>query len=79
MIYGYDSRPVDEHGLKQMREIHLALRPHELRALSEFLADAATELEGAASAAWHLHAPDELSRSLGGSVIVFASKHEHRN
>jgi hypothetical protein len=37
MIYGYESRTVNESGLKQMREISLAVSADDLRELADFL------------------------------------------
>jgi hypothetical protein len=70
MIYGYDSRTINEYGLKQMREVSVSVDPDDLRALAEFLTDAADELEGGVSGHWHKHAPDSLRRRLGCDFIV---------
>ncbi len=74
MIYGYDSRTINEYGLKQMREISLAARPDALRELARFLDQCADELETAASSHWHRHAPSSLQRDVGCDVIVLNSK-----
>lgn len=78
MIYGYDSRTLNEYGLKQLREISLAMSPQDIRELASFLQEAAEELEGASSGHWHLHAPDALRRKVGCDVIVLNSKPEDR-
>lgn len=78
MIYGYDSRTINEYGLKQLREISLAVSPYDLRELASFLQASADELEGAASDHWHRHMPDVLRRRLGCDVIVLNSKPEVR-
>ena len=78
MIYGYDSRTVNEYGLKQLREISIAVSPNDLRGLAEFLRDAADELEGATSDHWHRHMPTPLQRKLGCDVVVLNSKPEVR-
>ena len=72
MIYGYDSRTVNEYGLKQLREISLAVSPDDLRELADFLRDTAVELEGAASDHWHRHIPDPLRRmgNRGHSMLL---------
>ena len=70
MIYGYDIQTINEHGLKLMREISISTSSEDLRSLADFLAKAAEELEGAASAQWHKHAPDSLRRRLDCDVIV---------
>jgi hypothetical protein len=78
MIYGYDSRTINEYGLKQLREISLAVSPDNLRELAEFLRESADELEGASSAHWHRHMPDALRRKVGCDVIVLNNKPEVR-
>lgn len=78
MIYGYDSRTVNEYGLKQLREISLAVSPDGLRELAAFLQDSAEELAGATSDHWHRHMPDELRRKLGCDVVILNSKPEVR-
>jgi hypothetical protein len=78
MIYGYDSRTLNNYGLKQMREISLAVAAHDLRELADFLKEAAQELEEASSYHWHRHAPDELRQRLGCDVIVASNKSEAR-
>lgn len=78
MIYGYDSRTMNEYGLKQLREISLAVAPEDLRELGFFLQEAAEELEGAASDHWHRHLPDALRRKVGCDVIILNSKPEVR-
>ncbi len=78
MIYGYDSQTLNEYGLKQLREISLAVSPEDLRELANFLQDSADELEGAVSGHWHRHLPDALRRRLGCDVIVLNGKPEVR-
>jgi len=78
MIYGYDSRTINEYGLKQLREISLALSPDDLRELALFLHQAAEGLEGASSGHWHLHLPDVIRRKVGCDVIVLNSNPEIR-
>ncbi len=78
MIYGYDSHTVNEYGLKQMREISLALSADDLRQLADFLQNSADELEGAAPEHWHRHIPDSLRRSVGCDVIVFTNQPQAR-
>jgi hypothetical protein len=73
MIYGYESRTLDEHGLKQMREISLEVRPDTLRELSKFLMECADELETAVSDHWHRHTSAALQREVGCDVIVLGS------
>jgi hypothetical protein len=70
MLDGYDSRTVNEYGLKELREISLAVSPDDLRELAGFLEDAADELEGACSSHWHRHIPEGLRRRLGCDAIV---------
>lgn len=81
MIYGYDydSRTLNEYGLKQLREISIAVTPEDLRELAAFLQDSAEELTGAASSHWHRHMPDALRRRIGCDVIVLNSKPEVRS
>jgi len=76
MIYGYESRIVNEYGLKQMREISVATRPDALRDLARFLLQCADELETAASGHWHRHASASLQREIGCDVVVLNSKPE---
>jgi hypothetical protein len=78
MIYGYDSRTLNDYGLKQLREISLAMSSRDLRDLADFLREAAEELEGASSAHWHLHAPDSLQRKVGCDVVILNSKPSSR-
>ena len=78
MIYGYDSRTLNEYGLKQMREVSVAVSSDDLRALADFLTNAADELDGAVSCHWHKHAPDSLQRALGCDIIVLNSNPEVR-
>jgi len=73
MIYGYDSGTINEYGLRQMREISVAVSPDDLRALAEFLTSAADELQGGVSDHWHKHVSDSLQRRLGCDVIVLSS------
>jgi hypothetical protein len=73
MVYGYDSRTVNEYGLKQMREISVQCSSTALRDLAAFLLEVADEVEVASSDTWHRHAPNALQRKLGCDVIVFAS------
>jgi len=70
MIYGYDSRTVNEYGLKQMREISVVAPPVILRELARFLIECADELETAGSDHWHRHASAVLERDVGCDVIV---------
>jgi hypothetical protein len=70
MVYGYDCRTINEYGLKQLREISLAVSPNDLRSLAEFLKDTANELEQATSGHWHRHVPDALRRNIGCDVII---------
>jgi hypothetical protein len=70
MIYGYDSRAINEYGLKQMREISLMASADSLRSLARFLTDCADELETATSTHWHRHTSTSLQRELGCDVIV---------
>jgi hypothetical protein len=80
MIYGYDARTINAYGLKQMREISIAVRPVTLRALAQFLRDSADELESASvSTHWHKHLDVELHRELGCDVIVLAVKPDARS
>ena len=75
MIYGYDSRTINEYGLKQMREISVSAHPEALRALAEFLVEAASELESKeVSSHWHKHLPSEMKKTLGCDVVVLAGK-----
>jgi hypothetical protein len=78
MIYGYDSRTINEYGLKQLREVSFAMSPDDLRELADFLRETAEELEGVSSDHWHRHAPDALQRKVGCDVIVLNSKPEIR-
>ena len=78
MIYGYDSRAINEFGLKQMREISVSVSPEVLRELAGFLSDAADELEGAVSDHWHRHASDDLQRKVGCDLIILNRKPEVR-
>ena len=79
MVYGYDSRVVNEFGLRQMREVTVATKPEVLRTLAAFLLDAATELESSeVSAHWHKHASRELARAMGCDFIIAAAKPEFR-
>lgn len=73
MIYGYeeDSRPLNEYGLKRLREVTLSVTADELRKVAAFLAAAADEMEtGPVSIHWHRHAPSELRKAIGCDVIV---------
>ena len=76
MIYGYDSRTINEYGLKQMREISVAASPAALRELAQFLIECADQLESAASSHWHRHASTSLQREVGCDVTVLNSKPE---
>lgn len=78
MIYGYESRTINEYGLKEMREISLAMSPNDLRELAEFLQVSADELEGASSGHWHRHLPDSLQRKVGCDVVVLSSNSKDR-
>jgi hypothetical protein len=73
MIYGYDSRTINEYGLKQMREISVTASPVALRELAQFLMECADELEASASNHWHRHASCALRREVGCDVIVVNS------
>lgn len=70
MIYGYDSRTVNGYGLKQMREVSLAVPSPVLRDLAIFLQQAADELEIDSSRHWHKHLPSTLATELGCDVVV---------
>ena len=71
MIYGYESRTVNEHGLKQMREVSISASPDDLRKIAAFLAETADELDAhRVSAQWHRHSPAELREAIGCDVIV---------
>ena len=70
MIYGYDSRTVNEYGLRQMREISVAAQPNALRELAGFFLQCADELETATSGHWHRHASASLQREVGCDVVV---------
>ena len=79
MIYGYDIRTLNEYGLKQMREISITASPDALRQMSEFLAEAARELEdSAASSHWHKHVPSTLQKAIGCDVVILNSKLDPR-
>ena len=78
MIYGYDSKTLDEYGLKQMKEVSLGCSPSTVRELAKFLFEAADELEQAESIHWHKHAPERLQRQIGCDVIVINSKYKNR-
>jgi hypothetical protein len=73
MIYGYDSRTINEYGLRQMREISVAASPVALRELAQFFGECADELESGGSSHWHRHASTSLQRQLGCDVIVLNS------
>ncbi|MEZ5988373.1 MAG: hypothetical protein R3F30_04490 [Planctomycetota bacterium] len=75
MIYGYDSRTVNEHGLREMREVSLDLAPDALRELAGFLLASAEELDGSVSEHWHRHAPKALRDRLGCDVVVLNGTH----
>lgn len=70
MIFGYDSKVVNEFGLKQMREVSLQIPAADLRELAKFLSKSADELELAESPSWHRHLPEALRQKLGCDVIV---------
>ncbi|MBI1901860.1 MAG: hypothetical protein HYS13_12210 [Planctomycetia bacterium] len=71
MIYGYDDRTVNEHGLKQMRVVSICAKPIALRELAAFLVEAAAELEsGPKHSSWHRHHGPELKQLLGCDVVV---------
>ena len=74
MIYGYDSRTVNEYGLRQMKEVSVSASPEALRGLAAFLVATAEELEGAASGHWHRHIPSSLKKQLECDLIVLNSK-----
>lgn len=74
MIYGYESRTINEYGLKQMREISVAASPNALRELAQYFIECADELESAASAHWHRHASASLERAIGCSLVVLNTK-----
>jgi hypothetical protein len=78
MIFGYASSIVGEHGLLQMKELTIAVRPEVLRQIARFLDETASELENAASESWHRHCDDELSRAVGCEIIVGSYK-PHRS
>jgi len=79
MIYGYDSRTINEYGLKQLKEISIAVSPDVLRALAEFLSHAADELEQAESGSWHRHVPSALQKGIGCDVVILNGKPEVRS
>jgi hypothetical protein len=72
MVYGYDSRTINEYGLKQMREISFKLPANTLRELARFLLQSADELQDATSPNWHRHSPPALERDVGCDVIVLS-------
>ena len=75
MIYGYDTeQTLNEHSLRQMREISIKADPGALRRVATFLNEAADDLEtGTRSSSWHRHAPDQLQRDLGCDLIVLSN------
>ena len=75
MIYGYDSRTVNEFGLKEMREVSISASPDAIRELARFLMQCADELESAISPHWHRHAPESIQRVVGCDVIVLNEQH----
>ncbi|MBI1372199.1 MAG: hypothetical protein GC159_05485 [Phycisphaera sp.] len=72
MIYGYDVQVINEHGLKQMREISIEADAPTLRELAAFLGSVADEMDASThiSPHWHRHAPAKLAEQLGGDFIV---------
>ena len=83
MIYGYDTKVVNEYGLRQMREISISLSPKGLRALADFLLEAANELESAKSRLeaanepesaesrnWHRHSPSSVHQEVGCDIVI---------
>jgi hypothetical protein len=74
MICGYDTRTVNEYGLREMCEVSITAKPVLLRSLAKLMEDAASEMESAGAAVihpnWHRHLPDALKRELGYDVIV---------
>ena len=77
MIHGYDDATLNEHGLKQMREVSISASPASLRALAAFMTSAAEELEsGPVHANWHRHIPNELRCEIGCDVVVLAPASE---
>lgn len=74
MIYGYERRSINEHGLKLMKEISVVASPEDQQALGEFLREAAEELRRAESDHWHKHLPQKLQQAIGCDVIVLSGK-----
>jgi len=75
MIYGYDSRSINEYGLKQMREISIAATPNALREMAQFLQEVAEQLENSAgSSHWHKHAPSAMQKALECDVVILRNK-----
>jgi hypothetical protein len=70
VIYGYDTRTVNEYGLKEMREVTIAATPELLRTLASYIREAAEQLEKRTSPSWHAHAPMEPAQDLGCDVVV---------
>jgi hypothetical protein len=75
MIYGYDSRTINQYGLKEMREISLSAGPAVLRDLARFLMQCADDLE-TGSVHSHRHVSAGLQRDIGCDVIVLNIKPE---
>ena len=76
MIYGYDTRTVNESGLQEMGEVSIRAEPSLLRSLARHIDHVASEMESAGASVvhphWHRHLPDALKRELGCDVIVCA-------
>ena len=71
MICGYVRRTInEEYGLKEMREVCIAVPPDDLRALAASLVKVADELEGVEYFNWHRHLPESLESKLGCDFIV---------
>jgi hypothetical protein len=71
MVYGYETRTLNEYGLKEMREVTFSTRPDTLRAIAQFLVEAAAQLESQPmSPNWHRHVSPAIARSLCCDVIV---------
>lgn len=79
MIYGYESRTVNEYGLKQLREVSFAASPQTLRELSAFFLEVAQEMEdqGALGQQWHRHISRKLEKRIGAQVVVLPGTIRH--
>jgi hypothetical protein len=54
VVYGYGGDAINEHGLREMREVSLFATVDTLRELASFILDTADELQSAdVSASWH--------------------------